>query len=144
MNQVCLYGRTTKDVELQTTTNGKKYCRFTLAVKRRFKDANGENVVDFHNVVCWSSTAEICSKYAKKGRELLVRGELQNRSYEGQDGTKKYVTEIIADEVELVGTRPQQSEGQDYGEPTPPAKPQASNKKEMEEVGTEDDFSLPF
>lgn len=137
MNQTILSGRVTKDIELSTTSGGKNVCRFSLAVQRRFKDANGEAITDFHNIVAWNKTAEIVAKYAKKGRELIVRGELQNRSYEAQDGTKRYVTEIIADEIQLVGARPETTQKDDYGEPTPPPEKYA----DMTPI---DDESLPF
>lgn len=137
MNQTILSGRVTRDIELSTTSSGKTFCRFSLAVTRRFKDANGEPVTDFHNIVAWNKTAEIVAKYAKKGRELIVRGELQNRSYETQDGTKRYVTEIIADEIQLVGARPENTQKDDYGEPTPPPEKYA----DMTPI---EDESLPF
>lgn len=137
MNQVILIGRVTKDIEMSVTNGGKNVCRFALATPRKFKDANGETISDFHNIVAWNKTAEFLAKYAKKGRELAVRGEIQNRSYEGQDGIKKYITEIIADEVQLIGAKPENSQKENYGEPTPPP-------KKYDDMMPIDDDDLPF
>lgn len=95
-------GRATKDAEVSTTNNGKSVAKFTLAVDRRFKNADGEKVADFINIVAWSKLAEICGKYVKKGKQVAVIGEVQGRSYE-VNGDKKFITEIIADEIELLG-----------------------------------------
>lgn len=102
MNKWFGIGRATKDVEVSTTNNGKSVAKFTLAVDRRFKNADGEKVADFINIVAWSKLAEICGKYVKKGKQVAVIGEVQGRSYE-VNGEKKYITEIIADEIELLG-----------------------------------------
>ena len=137
MVEVFCYGRVTKDVELSTTNNGKNYCRFDIASDRKYKDAKGEKITDFHKIVVWGAATDFVHKYAKKGRELIVVGELQNRSYEGQDGIKRNITEIIASEVKLVGSGPQQS----VQEPTEPVSQEPKDKEEMQPV---DDETLPF
>ena len=133
MNKVILVGNLTKDPELTTTTNGVSVCRFTIAVSRRYVGASGERETDFINVVVWRGQAENCHKYLKKGSKCGVIGALQTRSYDAQDGSKRYVTEVVADEVEFIST----SRNSD-----------AAAKEEVAEDVTElkpiDDDSLPF
>lgn len=104
MNKVILIGNLTKDPESQTTSNGTTVCRFTIAVQRRFNNANGEKEVDFLNIVTWRTLAENCIKYLTKGKKVAVGGSIQTRSYETNDGIKKYITEIMADEVEFLSS----------------------------------------
>ena len=123
MNKWFGIGRATKDVEVSTTNNGKSVAKFAIAVDRRFKNADGEKITDFINIVVWNKLAEVCSKYVKKGKQIAVSGELQGRSYE-VNGEKKFITEIIADEVEFLGNNTEKTD-----------------KVEIEEV---DDGDLPF
>ena len=101
-NKVWLLGNLTKDPESQTTSSGITVCRFTLAVQRKFSNANGEKETDFINIVAWRILAENCIKYLSKGKKVAVVGAIQTRSYDAQDGTKRYVTEIMAEEVEFL------------------------------------------
>ena len=105
MNKVILTGNLTKDVELSETNSGIKVARFTLAVQRRFANADGEREADFINIIVWRTQAENCHKFLKKGSKCAVVGRIQISSYEAQDGTKRYVTEVVADEVEFVGSK---------------------------------------
>lgn len=105
MNKVILIGNLTKDPELTTTTSGISVCRFTLAVSRRFTNSEGERETDFINVVVWRNLADNCHKFLRKGSKAAVVGNIQTRSYDAQDGTKRYVTEVVAEEVEFVGSR---------------------------------------
>ena len=105
MNKVILIGNLTKDPEVRTTGNGTNVCTFTLAVERRFKTSAGEKTSDFFTIVSWRQLAELCGKYLAKGRKASVVGELQTRSYDAKDGTKRYVTEIVADEIEFLTPR---------------------------------------
>ena len=84
------------------TNGGVSVCTFSIAVQRRFANQQGERPADFFNIVCWRGLADNCGKYLHKGSKVGVHGSIQNRSYEAQDGTKRYVTEIIADEVEFL------------------------------------------
>ena len=102
MNKVILSGNLTKDPESQTTSSGITVCKFTLAVQRKFSNANGEKETDFINIVTWRTLAENCIKYLSKGKKVAVVGAIQTRSYDAQDGTKRYVTEIMAEEVEFL------------------------------------------
>ena len=104
MNKVVLIGNLTKDPELSTTNSGINYCRFTLAVPKRFAQA-GERDAEFINIVVWRVQADNCHKYLKKGSKACVIGSLQTRSYDAQDGSKRYVTEVVAEEVEFLSTK---------------------------------------
>ncbi len=101
INKCIFIGNLTKEPEGRTTPNGVAVTTFTIAVNRRFKDQNGEAQTDYINIVTWRATAENCAKYLTKGSKVAIVGALQNRSYEAQDGTKRYITEIIADEVQF-------------------------------------------
>ena len=110
MNKVILIGRLANDVEYKTTNSGTGVCQFRLAVNRRFANQEGVREADFIPVVAWRQLADLCQRYLSKGRQCAVVGTLQTRSYDAQDGTKRYVTEVIADEVEFLGDRPQGGE----------------------------------
>lgn len=102
MNKVYLIGNLTRDPEPNTTASGVQMCRFSIAVGRRFKNADGESETDFFNVIAWRSTADFCGKYLHKGSKVAVVGSIQNRSFEAEDGSKRYYTDIIAEEVEIL------------------------------------------
>lgn len=140
MNKVILIGNLSKDPELATTNGGVSVCRFTIAVQRRFQNAEGEREADFINVVVWRGQAENCHRFLKKGSKCAVVGRIQTSSYEAQDGTKRYVTEVIADEVEFVGARPKDEEGASFNKETS----NASSQKQVAELEPIDDDSLPF
>ena len=137
MNKVILVGNLTKDPELITTNSGISVCRFTIAIGRRFPSSTGERETDFLNIVVWRNQAENCHKYLKKGSKCGVVGSIQNRSYEAQDGTKRYITEIVADEVEFLTSRNSTDEMAQAPAPKP-AKPEVSQLEPIE------DDSLPF
>ena len=102
MNKCFMTGNLTKDPEVRSTGSGVSVCTFRIAVQRRFSGQDGQKVSDFFDVVAWRSLADICGKYLSKGSKVAVVGELQTRSYEAKDGSKRYVTEIVADEVEFL------------------------------------------
>ena len=102
MNKVSLVGRVCKDPEIKMTTNQTPYCNFTVAVDRRFKDANGQRQADFINCVAWKQTATFIQKYFRKGSRIGIVGSIQTRSYEDQNGQKHFVTEVLAEEAEFV------------------------------------------
>ncbi|MBQ8522974.1 MAG: single-stranded DNA-binding protein, partial [Clostridia bacterium] len=105
MNKVFLIGNLTRDPELSTTNSGISVCRISIAVSRRFANADGSRETDFFNVVAWRAIAENCAKYLKKGSKIAVMGSIQNRSYEGNDGTKRYTTDITAEEIEFLSPK---------------------------------------
>ena len=102
MNKVYLIGNLTRDPEENTTASGIQMCRFSIAVGRRFKNAEGENEVDFFNIIAWRALAETCGKYLHKGSKVAVIGSLQNRTFDAEDGSKRYYTDIVAEEVEFL------------------------------------------
>ena len=102
MNKVVLIGNLASDPESRTTQSGVAQASFRLAVQRRFSSANGERETDFFQIVAWRKTAELCQKYLAKGRKVAVEGSLQARSYDAKDGSKRYVTEVIADNIEFL------------------------------------------
>ncbi len=139
MNKVILVGNLTRDPELKTTNNGKSVCNFTLAVNRRYKNANGDVEADFPNVVAFGQTGELVSKYLAKGRKCGVVGRLQTRTYE-KDGQKRYIAEVVADEVEFLSSK-ESGSGQSV-----PAPQQATPATEVANQGfvQVDDDDLPF
>ena len=91
-----------KAPDVKQTTSGKNVCSLTIAVNRRYKGADGKTTADFFSVQAWEKLAELCARYLDKGSKVFVSGELRNRSYEAKDGSKRTVTEIIANEVEFL------------------------------------------
>ncbi len=106
MNKVILQGNVTKDIELATTSAGKSIANFSIAVRRKYSDKDGNEVTDFHNCVAFNKTAEILNKYVKKGHKLLVSGELVYDTYEDKTGAKKTIAKIMVDEVDLINPKP--------------------------------------
>ena len=130
MNKVYLIGNLTRDPEMRSTSTGIPVCNFSIAVNRRFKNAQtGQQETDFFNIVAWRQLAELCSRYLAKGRKVAVFGSIQTRSYEAQNGTKRTAFDIVADEVEFLSAP--QSAGASNGDyhaapsPAPAAAPRA-------------------
>ena len=130
MNKVFLIGNLTKDPELSNTNNGIPVCKFTLAVSRRF----GNTETDFLPVIVWRGQAENCGKFLKRGSKAAVAGAVQTRSYDANDGSKRYITEIVADEVQFLSTK---GEGE-----IPPAPVSGASSARIGSEVVEDD--LPF
>ena len=103
MNKVLLLGNLVKDIEYKQTPNGVAVVTFTLAVRRRIKNAQGGYDADFINCVAWRHTADFLRKYFSKGQAVAVVGQIQTRSYEDNNGNKRYVTEVLVDEAEFAG-----------------------------------------
>ena len=103
MNKVLLTGNLARDPEVRYTQSGKAVASFSLAVNRRFGRANDgqQPSADFFSLVAWEKLAEFCGNYLTKGSRILVEGRLQARSYDAQDGSKRYVTEVVANDIEL-------------------------------------------
>ncbi|MGE5558698.1 MAG: single-stranded DNA-binding protein [Bacillota bacterium] len=102
MNRIILIGRLTKDPDLRYTPSGVAVASFTLAVDRPFTNQAGERETDFINIVVWRKQAENCGNYLSKGQLAAVEGRLQIRTYEAQDGQKRWVTEVVADRVQFL------------------------------------------
>ena len=105
MNKVYLIGNLTRDPEISTTTSGISVCRMSIAVGRRFANAEGGRETDFFNVTAWRGTADNCAKFLKKGNKIAVSGSIQTRNYEKADGTKGFSIDIVADEVEFLSSK---------------------------------------
>lgn len=105
LNRVVLIGRLTKDPELRYTPNGVAVATFTLAVDRNFKNSNGERDTDFIPCVIYRQQAELCANYLAKGKLASVDGRLQVRSFDGQDGQRRWVTEVVADNVQFLSPK---------------------------------------
>jgi len=107
-NSVRLYGNVGQEPEVKSFENGNKYARFSLATNEKYKDAKG-NMVDeiiWHNLVVYGKQVDLIEKYVNKGDKLFVQGKLNNRSYEAKDGSKKYITEVVINEILLAGSPP--------------------------------------
>ena len=149
-NKVILIGNLTADPELKMTQTGIPVTSFSIAVGRRYAKETEEVKADFLNIVCWRKSAEFVAKYFNKGKKILIEGQLQTRSYTANDGSKRYVTEVVAENVSFVesagsGASRDRSEGTYYGgEPVPAQMSQQPRVSEanFEEVAAEDD--LPF
>ena len=115
MNKAILVGNLTKEPEQRTTSSGIAVASFTVAVNRRYKTQDGQQQTDFINCVAWRGTAEFVAKYFSKGSRIGVVGTIQTRTYDDQNGNKRYVTEVVADEVEFAGDKAQ---NQDMQKPT--------------------------
>lgn len=104
-NKVQLIGNLGMDPEMKTLESGKKLVKFSLATNESYKNAKGEKVEEtqWHNLIAWGKTAEIANKYLKKGNEVAIEGKLVNRSYEDKEGVKRYITEIVVNEMLMLG-----------------------------------------
>lgn len=100
MNRIVLSGNVCKDIELRNTTSGVEAVSNTIAVKRNYKNANGEYDTDFINFVAYKNNAEYLNKYVRKGAKILIEGRINTRNYENEQGNKVYVTEVIVDRIE--------------------------------------------
>ncbi len=109
VNTVTLLGNVTRDAELKQTQTGQSVCTFGLATNRVWKDKSGEkqSLAEFHNIVVWGNLADICGSYVKKGKPLYAEGYLKTRTWEDDKKQKHYKTEIVAQNVVLLGSRPE-------------------------------------
>ena len=150
LNKVVLAGRITADPELKQTPSGVSVLRFTLAVNRRFNRNNeqGEQQTDFISMVAWRQTAEFISKYFRKGSAICVTGSIQTRSWQDNQGQKRYGTDIVIDEAMFVDSRNESGNAQGGGympdayNTAPAYSSNAGSAPNFEELNTDDD--LPF
>ena len=105
MNKVVLIGRLTRDPELRYTGNNTPVASFSLAVNRNYSNQQGEREADFINIVVWRKQAENVKNYLTQGSQVAIDGRLQTRTYDDQNGQRRYITEVIADNVEFLGSR---------------------------------------
>lgn len=119
LNKIVILGRFTKDPEIRSTNSGKTVAQFTLAVDRPFLNQQGQREADFIPVVVWGKAAELVGNSCKKGHRLLVEGRLQIRNFDAKDGTKHWVTEIIANSVEFIERKETPKTMDDMGQEVP-------------------------
>ncbi|MEK7649163.1 MAG: single-stranded DNA-binding protein [Patescibacteria group bacterium] len=143
LNKVMLIGRLTKNPELRSTPSGQNVTSFSVATNRVFTDAQGQKQdrAEFHNIVAWGKLAEICSQYLAKGRRAYVEGRLQTRDWVGQDGARRYSTEVVAENMIILDSKQggDQSRFQQNAYEGP--SPEQSQKGEQEETTIEE---IPF
>ena len=156
VNKVILLGRLGKDPEVRTLDNGAKVCSFSIATSETFNDREGQRQerTEWHNVVLWRNLAELAEKYLSKGREVYIEGKLQTRSWDDQNGQKRYTTEIVGTNMNFVGSRNDNNMG-GQGAPMPTSEPagmapsQPSNQPNNQPASTpfdsgDDEDDLPF
>ncbi len=124
LNKVTLIGNLGKDPELKYTNSGVAVATFSLATSDSWKDQEGnmQERTEWHNIVAWRKLAEICGQYLKKGSQVYIEGKIQTRSYNDKEGVKKYITEIVADQLLMLGGgggRPQAEQGDSAPMPEP-------------------------
>ncbi|MDU7553161.1 MAG: single-stranded DNA-binding protein [Streptococcus parasanguinis] len=137
LNSVVLVGRLTKDAELRYTPNNQAVATFSLAVNRPFKNQNGDREADFINCVIWRQQAENLANWAKKGALIGITGRIQTRNYENQQGQRVYITEVVADNFQLLEFNKQNNQGQSQGN----SQPDFSRQAEPMDISDDD---LPF
>lgn len=116
MNDVTLIGNLADEPKTSVTASGVTKCTFRLATQRKYANQQtGKKEADFHTIVAWRQLADLCAKYLAKGRKCAVKGSIQYRSYDAQDGSKRYVTEIVADSVEFLSSPQQQGQNAQSG-----------------------------
>lgn len=141
LNSVVLVGRLTKDPELRYTPSNQAVATFSLAVNRNFKSQNGEREADFINCVIWRQQAENLANWAKKGALIGITGRIQTRSYENQQGQRVYVTEVVADNFQLLEFNKQNNQGQSQGNSQQDLSGQATANTSPIDISDDD---LPF
>lgn len=143
MNKVFLIGRLTREPELRYTESQTPVTTFSVAVNRDFTNQAGEREADFINIIVWRKRAENCKDYLTKGSKVAIEGRIQTRNYEGQDGKKVYVTEVVADNVEFLSSNSHKEEEPQLEEVKEEQDPFADFGKQVE-VDFIDEEGLPF
>jgi single-strand DNA-binding protein len=149
LNKAMIIGNLGRDPEMRYTPNGQAVTQFTVAVNRNYKDSTGEwkEETEWFRVVAWGPLAERTAEYLRKGRKVYVEGRLQTRSWEGQDGQKRYTTELVASTVTALDPRPREEGGEP---PAPRQTPSSSQPSSPSAPGAPEDFGaddlgeLPF
>lgn len=151
MNKVILIGRITKDPELRKTPTDVSVVQFTIAVNRPFQQQNGERQADFINCIAWRNQAENLAKYIKKGGQIAVEGSIQTRSYDDQNGVRRFVTEVVCSQITFLESRRQDSGYGDLSQlEVPPVRENTnrySQESPFDDIKTSFDISsddLPF
>lgn len=138
MNRVMLIGRLTAKPEIKYTGSNVPFVRFTVAVNRQFSNQDGNREADFINIIAWRKQAETICNYFDKGNQIAIEGRLQTGSYDAQDGTKRYTTDVAVDSFEFVGFKGDSS-GSDFGGDIA-----NDNAYPHEDITQVDDPDMPF
>lgn len=157
VNKVILVGRLGKDPELRYTPAGTAVVTFSMATTENYKDRDGnrQEKTEWHNIVAWRQLAEICGKFLHKGKQIYIEGKIQTRSYDDRDGNKRYITEVVADQMQMLGSRDDNQGGGGYGgqQDSDQSSTQhggqqrsgsGSNKDSFEEPAFNPDDEIPF
>jgi single-strand DNA-binding protein len=147
LNKVMIIGRLTRDPEMRSTPNGANVVSFSVATGFSWTDQSGQKKeqTEFHNVVAWRKLAEIIAQYLKKGSQVYIEGRLQTRSWEGQDGKKNYRTEIVADNMIMLGSKASSSSGSSSSMGAAPSEPSAPSPAPSSTPEIQiDDSDIPF
>ena len=141
MNKVILIGRLTRDAEIRYTQTNRAVAQFSLAVSRPYTNQDGNKETDFINIVAWDKLGEIVGKYTHKGSLIAVEGRLQVRTYENNDGNKRYITEVIASNIQFLESKKSEEKSNNQEE--------KQDNDPFEEMGKQveaeiDDNDLPF
>lgn len=143
MNNIYLIGNLCHTPELRATKNGKEVCNLSLAVNRRARGADGKQVTDFFSVQVWGALAVNCEKYLAKGRKIAVIGEMHSRQYDAKDGSKRTAWEVVASEVEFLGTKGETGANPDQ-QPTELPRSNTNGFDPANQYTQADDEELPF
>lgn len=143
LNKVQIIGNITQDIELKQTPNGQNVCSFSVATNRSWVDGSGmkQEVAEFHSIVLWGKLAEIAGQYLHKGKKVYIEGRLQTRSWEAQDGTKRYKTEIVWENMIMLDGKGGDSAAPSYSNESSVGAVKKSSPKKEEEISIED---IPF
>jgi len=144
MNKVLLIGRLTANPELRYTTSNNAVTTFSIAVDRNFKNEDGNKEADFINIVAWNKKAELINQYLKKGDKVGIIGRLQVRSYQNEKGQNRYVTEVVADEVEFLNSKKSEEKLVSAEVKVDSNKPYEEFAREHQEEFNYSDEDLPF
>lgn len=146
VNKAILVGNVGKDPEVRYLEGGTSVASFSLATTEVYKNRNGEKVsqTEWHNIVAWRGLAELAEKYITKGKQLYIEGRITNRSWEDKDGNKRYTTEIVANSIQLLGRKGDESNGgSEQNQVAKQSQSQKPEEPEFTEESTEED-DLPF
>ena len=143
VNKVILVGNLGKDPDLKYTPSGDAVATFTLATSEKFKGRDGQmqEKTEWHNIVVWRQLAEICGKFLAKGKQVYLEGKIQSRSYDDRDGNKKYITEIVCDQMQMLGSK---NDGDRSASPARTAPASSAPAGGYEEPPFNADDEIPF
>lgn len=144
VNKVILVGNLGKDPEVRHLENGAAVANFSIATSESYKDKNGERQTqtEWHNIVLWRGLAEIAEKYLRKGNQVYIEGKLRTRSWDDKDGVTRYTTEVVGDQMTMLGSKSDNAQGGDSSAKSMDNSSQSQSETQIEEADESDD--LPF